>query len=154
MWYKSGSSVDAVRRRTSSCRINRNIIPCCNGHVLADCSRDDYLRGTTMTAKTNPRDPKGDNRSGNNGRARDFSRIDAGNVDNGLSWHDVDSESIRAAIDAVTRGGGALLFSTSSDGGILTVMVLDGEQKPKYYPKSAEHAERILAQIENLYSEL
>lgn len=101
-----------------------------------------------MSGKTNPRDPKGNNRSGG-GNGGKYERVYSGSMGSTLRWADVDAQAIRDAIDAVTAAGDACLFSLSSDGGVLVLQVFAGADKPKFYAKDATQAEVILSEIEN-----
>lgn len=105
-------------------------------------------------AKVNPKDPKGNDRSALSNGARNWEWNGTGDLGDRVQWSDVDAEAIRATIQAAASVGAAVLFTTSSDGGVLTIMVLDGQKKPKFYAKTAEEAEILLARIENTFSAL
>lgn len=61
-----------------------------------------------------------------------------------IAWSEVDGPSIKAAIDAVTRDGCAIVFSRTSDGGALVLTLLDGPNRIKEYPNSTREAVTIL----------
>jgi len=69
-----------------------------------------------------------------------------------IYWSDVESSAIRGAIDAVSRSGGAIMFGRTSDGGALSVCILDGDTKIKEYPHTAAEAEETLKAILDEYS--
>lgn len=52
-------------------------------------------------------------------------------------WSDVSVSDIGAALDAVTRAGGAIMLGVTSDGGAYSICVLYGQDKIKEYPHSA-----------------
>lgn len=105
-------------------------------------------------ARSGRRDPKGNDRTDGGSGGRNWEWTRTGDMGGAVSWADVDAEQIRSAINAVASAGAAILFSTSSDGGVLSLLVMDGDQKPRFYPKTAEQAEIILSKVENMFSEL
>lgn len=64
-----------------------------------------------------------------------------------IYWSDLESQDLRLAIDAVTRMGGAILFGRTSDGGALSICILDGNEKIKEYPHTVAEAAAILTSI-------
>lgn len=64
-----------------------------------------------------------------------------------IHWSDIDATSIRGALDAVTRMGGAIMFGRTSDGGALSICILDGDSKIKEYPHTVEEAEAVMSAI-------
>lgn len=61
-----------------------------------------------------------------------------------IRWAEVDGPSIKAAIDALTADGAAIVFGRTSDGGALSLTLLDGKERIKKWPNSARDAETIL----------
>lgn len=61
-----------------------------------------------------------------------------------IHWSDVDEHRRALAIDSVTRGGGAIMFGRTSDGGALSLVVLHGTAKIKEYPHTAEEAAELI----------
>jgi len=98
-----------------------------------------------MSARTNPRDPKGDVRSkGGAGADSIYGAGTAGGMGGAVSWGAVDGDAIAEAVEAVTARGDAILFSSTSDGGALVVQAFSGNAKPKWYFPRAEDAEAHL----------
>lgn len=64
-----------------------------------------------------------------------------------IYWSAIDATKIRAALDGVTRQGGAIMFGRTSDGGALSVCILDGDTKIKEYPHTVAEAEETLTAI-------
>lgn len=64
-----------------------------------------------------------------------------------IHWSDLEAQDIRLAVDAVTRMGGAILFGRTSDGGALSICILDGHEKIKEYPHTVAEATAILTSI-------
>ena len=64
-----------------------------------------------------------------------------------VDWGDVDNATIARAIRACSKAGAALMFSTTTDGGAFSVLVLYQNDKIKEYPNSAEQAEQLLDSI-------
>jgi len=71
-----------------------------------------------------------------------------------VHWGDIDPTLIRLAIDACTRKGAAIMAGRTSDGGALSVCILDGDTKIKEYPHSVADAEALLRAIAEEYVEL
>jgi hypothetical protein len=66
-------------------------------------------------------------------------------------WSDADAEKLRLAIDAVTRQGAAIMVGRTSDGGALSICILDGDSKIKEYPHTASELAEALAAIVEEY---
>lgn len=62
-------------------------------------------------------------------------------------YSEIDATKLRLAIDAVTRAGGAIMLSTTSDGGAFSVCVLIGSDKAKEYPHGTQEMEAVLEAI-------
>jgi hypothetical protein len=72
----------------------------------------------------------------------------AGNKANtAIAWEAVDGRAIKAAISAITACGDAITFGRTQDGGALSITVLTGADRPKFYPTTVEEAEDTLAQL-------
>lgn len=57
-----------------------------------------------------------------------------------VSWRGVDHAAITACLDGVTSNGDAILFGGSRDGSILVVTICSGNERAKFYYRSAEEA--------------
>jgi len=71
-----------------------------------------------------------------------------------IHWSDIDPGLIRLAIDACTRAGCALMVGRTSDGGALSLCILDGDTKIKEYPHTADEAAALLRAIAEEYVDL
>ena len=71
-----------------------------------------------------------------------------------IHWGDIDATAIRLAIDAVTRAGGAIMVGRTSDGGALSVCILDGDTKIKEYPHTVDEATALLRAIAEEYVDI
>lgn len=76
-----------------------------------------------------------------------YAGLSDGPASDPVTWEDVDGRAIKAAISATTADGCALIFSTTSDGGALSVTLLAGSQRHKKYAKSAPLAESLLLEL-------
>lgn len=65
-----------------------------------------------------------------------------------VSWGSVGADAVHSCIEAVTDVGDAVMFTRSSDGGVLVLQVFAGQAKPKWYFKDAASAEGGLAEVE------
>lgn len=73
--------------------------------------------------------------------------------DNVCHWGDIDPTTLRLAIDAVTRAGGAIMLGLTSDGGAYSICVLQGNEKAKEYPHGKLEAEETLKALADWYVE-
>lgn len=64
-----------------------------------------------------------------------------------VSWKDVDQDDLMAGLVAATEGGAALLFSKTSDGGALTLIIYSGKRKRVAYLSSVERATEMLQHL-------
>lgn len=67
-------------------------------------------------------------------------------------WSDVDAKALALAIDAVTRGGGAIMFGLTQDGGAYSICVLSGTDKAKEYPHGAVECTQTLTDITDYFT--
>lgn len=65
----------------------------------------------------------------------------------GCSWDWAPSELLADAIVSVTGDGAALLLSKTSDGGALSLTILDGTHRLKWYPASEPELRDILEML-------
>lgn len=70
-----------------------------------------------------------------------------------VSWAEVDNQLLRDAIVACTDHGAAIMLGRTSDGGALSCIILDGDNKVKQYPNSVESAEELLREVVSYYTE-
>lgn len=65
---------------------------------------------------------------------------DSSDVDQ-FGWGEVDPRLIASLVNAVTKAGGAVMFSVTSDGGALGITFYDnGDRERVYLPKSSDMA--------------
>lgn len=69
-----------------------------------------------------------------------------------IHWSDLDASKLRGAVDAVTRMGGAIILGVTSDGGALSICILDKDTKIREYPHTAVEAEVVLDAIMEEYT--
>lgn len=63
------------------------------------------------------------------------------------SWTWADAEMLQDALVSVTGDGAALLLSKTSDGGALSLTILDGTHRLKWYPASEPELRDILEML-------
>lgn len=68
----------------------------------------------------------------------------------GISWAWAGPEDLQATIVSATEAGVALLFSKTSDGGALSLLVLTGGEPIKMYPSDAAELNENLQQIREI----
>ena len=69
-----------------------------------------------------------------------------------IHWSDVDAQKLRGAVDALTRRGCAVILGVTSDGGALSVCILDKDTKIREYPHTGLEAEQLLDVILEEYT--
>jgi hypothetical protein len=79
---------------------------------------------------------------------RDLSGRPKGTVE----WAEINNQLLRDCLCAVTSAGAAIMFGRTSDGGALSITVLDGEQRVKEYPHSVDDAEATLSWLVSMYT--
>jgi len=62
-------------------------------------------------------------------------------------WGLVNPNILHGAVTCVTARGDGLILSYTADGGALSITVLAGANKPRFYPATVEEAERVLNAI-------
>ena len=68
-----------------------------------------------------------------------------------VSWIDIDSDSIVDIVCLVTKHGGAVMFGRTSDGGALSLCVLDNENKIKEYPHDLDDVHNFFTWLRDEY---
>jgi len=86
------------------------------------------------------------------GRAGNGKRNFAGRPATHVSWSEVANQLLRDAIVAITDAGGAFLIGRTSDGGALSMQVLDGDERIKEYPHTVDECEALLRWLISMYS--
>jgi len=71
-----------------------------------------------------------------------------------IHWSEANAEKLRLAVDAVSRCGAAIMLGRTSDGGALSICILDGDSKIKEYPHTAEELAETLDAIAAEYVDL
>jgi hypothetical protein len=69
-----------------------------------------------------------------------------------VEWDSVPNQLLRDAICAVTGRGAAIMLSRTSDGGALSITVLDGGERIKEYPRDADECEATLRWLVDMFS--
>lgn len=69
-----------------------------------------------------------------------------------IHWSDLDAIKLRGAVDALTRRGCACILGVTSDGGALSLCILDRDTKIREYPHTPLEAEQVLDAILEEYT--
>ena len=67
------------------------------------------------------------------------------------SWRDIDSDIVCELVTTVTKAGAAVMFGVTSDGGALSLCILDNQNKIKEYPRSQTEVNDILLWLKDEY---
>lgn len=70
-----------------------------------------------------------------------------GSSNSSIRWVDADASSLHDAVCAVTDNGEAIILSRTSDGGALSITIISGSDKHRWYPNSVAMIEEDLAEI-------
>lgn len=68
-----------------------------------------------------------------------------------VTWGQCDGGTIIAMLDLCTKSGSAIMFGRTSDGGALSLCILDGDKKIKEYPRSDEAVQEIYVWLRDEY---
>jgi hypothetical protein len=69
-----------------------------------------------------------------------------------VSWSEVDNQLLRDAIVSICDNGAAVIFGKTTDGGALSITVLDGNDKIREWPHSIEDVENTLRWLVDMFS--
>lgn len=69
-----------------------------------------------------------------------------------VEWDGVPNQLLRDAICAVTGRGAAIMLSRTTDGGALSITVLDGGERIKEYPRDVDECEQTLRWLVDMFS--
>jgi hypothetical protein len=64
-----------------------------------------------------------------------------------FGWRDVDAATLAGAVAATTVAGCGIVLGTTTDGGAISICVLDGERRPRIYAADAGSAEQKLRML-------
>ena len=70
-----------------------------------------------------------------------------------VEWDSIPNQLLRDAICAVTGRGAAIMLSRTSDGGALSITVLDGGERIKEYPRDSDECEQTLKWLVDMFSD-
>lgn len=65
----------------------------------------------------------------------------------GASWSEVASEELANFVNRITDGGGCCIFSKSTDGGVLSLTVIYGNERWRGYPRNEADAIALFGEI-------
>lgn len=72
-------------------------------------------------------------------------------VVNSVSWDDIAPRLVYELVKLVTHNGGAIMFGRTSDGGALSLCVLDNQNKVKEYPRDETDVDAIFTWLRDVY---
>jgi hypothetical protein len=96
-------------------------------------------------------DINGRNPTGRNGGNKPKPRLEPMGAAANVSWGLANPEMLAWVVSQLTQGGNAVIFGTTRDGGALSVTVLYGEQKEKYYITPKEDINQVLKELGEYY---
>jgi hypothetical protein len=65
----------------------------------------------------------------------------------GVTWEDCDADSFKATAVAITRAGAAFSISEGRDHRSVSVTILDGPERPKFYASSPTELDSLLRRL-------
>lgn len=68
-----------------------------------------------------------------------------------VTWSDIPNQLLRDAIVAVADNGAAIMLGRTSDGGALSITVLDGQDKIREWPHSVDDCETTLRWLIDMF---
>lgn len=69
-----------------------------------------------------------------------------------ISWSEVDNQILRDAIVSVCDNGAAIILGKTTDGGALSITVLDGNDKIREWPHTVEETENTLRWLVDMFA--
>lgn len=85
------------------------------------------------------------NRNTTQAKPNRYAKLAAKRTTSTITWAQVDGPTIKRAIDAITSCGDAITFGRTSDGGALSITILSGADRPKFYASEVDEAVDMLA---------
>jgi hypothetical protein len=73
-------------------------------------------------------------------------------VKKAIDWGDISRDGIGEFVQNVTRNGPAIMLGRTSDGGALSITILDGDDKLREWPHTPEEFEEIADWARDFYS--
>jgi hypothetical protein len=67
------------------------------------------------------------------------------------SWSDIPTALVVELVTLVTRHGAAIMFGATSDGGALSLCILNGSDKVKEYPRTPDEVSSLVAWLREDY---
>lgn len=68
-----------------------------------------------------------------------------------VRWSDIPDDTIAGLVHLVASNGGAIMFGCTSDGGAYSLCVLDGDNKIKEYPHTADEVLSVYQWLKDEY---
>ena len=65
----------------------------------------------------------------------------------GVTWADSPADDLVALVDAVTRTGAAISLSSTRDRRSVSITILDGPDKPKFYAATREELDSLIRRL-------
>jgi hypothetical protein len=65
----------------------------------------------------------------------------------GVTWEDADAGELKLTVAAVTRAGAAFSLSEARDHRSVSVTILDGPERPKFYASSPDELSSLLRRL-------
>lgn len=93
-----------------------------------------------------------DNRTGQAEPSRTGGKPPARSPRKTVEWDSIPNQLLRDAICAVTGRGAAIMLSRTTDGGALSITVLDGSERIKEYPRDSDECEATLRWLVDMFS--
>lgn len=104
--------------------------------------------GVQKTQVTSRQDkPKG------SGSGVNWSQLGAASAGGGVDWSDADGALVARLIHSATRRGMAVSFSATANGKGVSITILDGGDRPKWYANTPEELDDLLNRLDDLVRE-
>jgi hypothetical protein len=87
------------------------------------------------------------------GSGLDWGKMAATPIGRGVDWGDADNALVSKLIHMATRRGMAVSFSATASGQAVSVTILDGGDRPKWYADSPEQLDTVLESLIQLLSQ-
>jgi len=82
-----------------------------------------------------------------NGSKVDWNAVDGGDHSGGVTWNDADPVFVASVVYLATRAGMAVSFSATANNKAVSLTILDGPNRPKWYANTAAELDVLLRKL-------
>lgn len=88
-----------------------------------------------------------------NGSTRNWEQVTGASVLGGVSWNDADPIFLASVIYLATRAGMAVSFAATANNQAVSITILDGPNRPRWYANTPEELNVLLRMLNDTVGE-